>query len=145
MADADPTKILDDVDLIMTLESAKQTAKEIMVSIENSVKLEAKINMVRNSYKPVSARGSILFFVIKDLANTDPMYQYSLQYITRLFKSAMQIAEKKDKPEERLLSLIDSITEVIYTNVCRGLFEKDKLTFSFLIASSIKKHEGKLN
>ena len=78
MAKADPEKILDDVDLIMTLESAKHTAKEINTSVEASEKLEAKINMVRNSYKPVSIRGSILFFVIKDLAKTDPMYQYSL-------------------------------------------------------------------
>lgn len=40
---------------------------------------------------------------------------------------------------QRLEALIDNITKTIFTNVCRGLFEKDKLTFSFLIATSINK------
>lgn len=35
--------------------------------------------------------------------------------------------------------MIDHITRTIYTNVCRGLFEKDKLIFSFLISTSINK------
>lgn len=33
---------------------------------------------------------------------------------------------------------------MIYTNVCRGLFEAHKLIFSFLIASSIDKQSGKI-
>ena len=74
LAASDASKILDDVDLIMTLENAKTMAKEINESIETSSKLEVTINNVRNSYKPVSERGSILFFVIKNLANIDPMY-----------------------------------------------------------------------
>jgi dynein heavy chain len=48
------------------------------------------IEKTRNSYKSVSIRGSILFFVIKDLSIIDPMYQYSLQYVKRLFNQAMQ-------------------------------------------------------
>ena len=34
----------------------------------------------------------------------------------------------------RLKNLIDTITNVIYTNVCRGLFEEHKMIYSFLIA-----------
>jgi dynein heavy chain len=36
--------------------------------------------------------------------------------------------------------LIDRITSILYTNVARGLFEKDKLIYSFLIASSIQRN-----
>ena len=54
----------------------------------------------------------------------------------------MTIAPKQEEHEERLKSLIDSVTSLIYTNVCRGLFEKDKLTFSFLISISINKNAG---
>ena len=32
------------------------------------------MDIVRNSYRDVSIRGSILFFVIKDLSLIDPMY-----------------------------------------------------------------------
>ncbi len=40
--------------------------------------------------------------------------------------------------------MIDSITKVIYLNVCRGLFEEHKLIYSFLISSSINKKAGLL-
>ena len=34
------------------------------------------------------------------------------------------------------------ITESFYLNICRGLFEKDKLLYAFLNASSIAKRAG---
>ena len=42
-------------------------------------------------------------------------------------------------------NLIDVITRMIYTNVSRGLFERDKLIFSFLIATSIDRNTGKID
>jgi dynein heavy chain len=38
-----------------------------------------------------------------------------------------------------LKNLIDCITQNIYRNISRGLFEKDKILFSFLIATSINR------
>jgi len=48
-----------------------------------------QINETRNSYIDVSTRGSILYFVISDLAGIDPMYQNSLVYIKKLFNDAI--------------------------------------------------------
>ena len=42
---------------------------------------------------------------------------------------------------ERLKYVIENITNLIYTNVCRGLFENHKLIFSFLIAANINKRQ----
>lgn len=42
------------------------------------MEIEKDIEETRSSYRSVSIRGSILFFVIKDLSLIDPMYQYSL-------------------------------------------------------------------
>lgn len=67
------------------------------------------------------------------------MYQYSLQYIEKIFHISMDQAEKNDSLEVRLANLIDGITKDIYKNVTRGLFEKDKTLFSFMIAASISK------
>jgi dynein heavy chain len=36
--------------------------------------IEETINATRNSYREVSIRGSLLYFVISDLALVDPMY-----------------------------------------------------------------------
>lgn len=51
--------------------------------------VEIEINETRSLYTPVAIRGSILYFVIADLANIDPMYQNSLQYVKQLFNKAI--------------------------------------------------------
>lgn len=140
LAETKAEKILDDESLITTLQSAKDMAEEINKQIIASMEIEKDIEITRNSYRIVSIRGSILFFVIKDLSLIDPMYQYSLQYISKLFNVAMVNTKKADDFEQRIINLIDTITKTIYTNVTRGLFEKDKLIFSFLITTSINKH-----
>jgi len=107
LEDAKAETILDDVTLISTLETSKETAIEIKEKLQESEILEKEINEIRNSYRKVSIRGSILYFVIKDLSLIDPMYQYSLQYIQKLFIQAMSITPKSEIHEERLENLID--------------------------------------
>jgi len=41
--------------------------------------------------------------------------------------------------------LIEDITRNFYKNICRGLFEKDKLLYSFLIAINIKLSDNKIS
>ena len=36
-------------------------------------------------------------------------------------------------------------TAVIYANVCRGLFEKDKMLFAFLISAGIQREAGSIS
>jgi dynein heavy chain len=36
-------------------------------------------------YAPIAAHVSVLFFCVVELANIDPMYQYSLAYFMGLF------------------------------------------------------------
>ena len=73
------------------------------------------------------------------------MYQYSLEYFMKLFKRRLELTEKKEEVQERCDLLIEDITESFYTNICRGLFEKDKLLYSFLIATKIQIYDKKIN
>jgi dynein heavy chain len=41
---------------------------------------EKKIDIARMGYKPIAIHSSVLFFSITDLANIEPMYQYSLSW-----------------------------------------------------------------
>lgn len=77
---------------------------------------------IREQYTSVATRGAILFFIIKDLSLIDTMYQYSLQYIEKIFHISMESAEKSAILEARLTNLIESITKDVYKNVTRGLF-----------------------
>ena len=56
--------------------------------------------------------------------------------------SRLEKTEKKEVLQERLDLLIDDLTSSIYLNVCRGLFEKDKLLFAFMVAVKIALESG---
>lgn len=103
------------------------------------------INENRELYRPVAIRGSILYFVIADLANIDPMYQYSLEFFQKLFNRRLDVSEKADELEKRLEILKTDITSSFFVNICRGLFEKDKLLYAFLNASSIIRRDNRIS
>lgn len=44
--------------------------------------------------------------------------------------------------EIRLKDLIETITKQIFSNISRGLFEADKLIFTYLIATSVNRNAG---
>ena len=79
----------------------------------------------------------MLYFVISDMSNIDPMYQWSLVYFKKLFRTSLEQTEKVADFEYRLKLLQEKITQVIFTDICRGLFENHKKIFSFLITTSI--------
>jgi dynein heavy chain len=82
--------ILDDEELIVTLDQSKLTSIAIgerMVEAEETAKM---INENRENYRVVARRGSVLYFVVSDLALIDPMYQYSLEYFSRIFNKRLE-------------------------------------------------------
>ncbi|KAJ3128700.1 hypothetical protein HK098_003691 [Nowakowskiella sp. JEL0407] len=120
---------LGDTALVENLEITKLTATDIESKVEEAKKTEKKINETRELYRPVAARSSLLYFLLNDLWQIHPMYQYSLNAYKVVFKNAILRAEASEDIKERVVSLIDSITHMVFIYTTRGLFERDKLTF----------------
>jgi len=128
--------------LIITLEQSKVTSAEIHVRMEAAIDVQKEIEVTRQSYTSIAVRGSILYFVIADMGNINSMYQNSLQFVKVLFAKAIDATPTNEDLEIRLRDLIDMITKNIYTNIARGLFEADKLIFTYLIATSVNRNAG---
>lgn len=83
--------------------------------------------------------------MIADLPKVNDMYQNSLQFVKTLFNKAIEMTPENSDVDIRIASLIEVISKTIFTNISRGLFEEDKLIFSFLITSSIGRNSKLIN
>eukprot|EP00064_Thunnus_orientalis_P010890 superscaffoldBa00001518_g10919 len=137
--------ILEDETAIKILSSSKILSEEISEKQKIASVTEKEIDDTRMGYRPVAEHSSILFFCISELANIEPMYQYSLTWFINLYLCSIAQSLKSDDLAERIDNILEHFTLSIYNNVCRSLFEKDKLLFSLLLTVGIMQGKGQVD
>jgi len=70
--------MLDNVELINTLDETKTKASEVAEKLKMAAKTADEVEKNRDIYRPVAKRGAILFFILAEMANINSMYQYAL-------------------------------------------------------------------
>merc|ERR1711862_880460 len=94
--------ILDDTELILSLEDAKKTSDEVKEKVVVAQDTEVKINETSELYRPTGARGALLFFLLMDLCKMHTFYKYSLDayvmVVTRAVNSVSLRKKKEEKP-----------------------------------------------
>eukprot|EP00003_Mantamonas_plastica_P006673 TRINITY_DN1548_c0_g5_i2.p1 TRINITY_DN1548_c0_g5~~TRINITY_DN1548_c0_g5_i2.p1 ORF type:complete len:3052 (-),score=1213.08 TRINITY_DN1548_c0_g5_i2:66-8516(-) len=141
----DQQSMLDNSELIETLEDTKSKAMEITEKLEQAKKTARDIEAVRNGFTPVAKRGAILFFAMSSLSSMNPMYEYSLHAFIQVYELSLQRAKKDTILQTRLMYIMDMLTRNFYNYVCTSLFEKHKLTFSFQMAVMILEGRGNMD
>ncbi|XP_069664408.1 cytoplasmic dynein 2 heavy chain 1 isoform X2 [Haliaeetus albicilla] len=122
--------ILENKDLIESLNQTKASSALIQESLAESHRLQSFLDKERDAYLPLAESASKMYFIISDLSKINNMYRFSLAAFLRLFQRALQSEQDSSNTEERIKSLIGSLKHKVYEYVCRCLFKADQLMFA---------------
>ncbi|KAF4046053.1 Dynein heavy chain C-terminal domain [Phytophthora infestans] len=134
---ASKANLLDDVELVSVLANTKAKATEVNDKILAAEEVKRGIDEKREHYRPVAARGSVLYFGIVDFAAVNAMYQTSLDQFLQLFVRAIEEAERSSLASKRVTYIIETLTYIVFRYVNRGLYDRHRLSFLLMIALKV--------
>ncbi|XP_055846772.1 dynein axonemal heavy chain 10 isoform X2 [Episyrphus balteatus] len=137
--------MLDNIELVETLENAKTKASAITKQLKLSSETVLDIEKLRDGYRPVAKRGAVLFFALSDMAAVSSMYQYALNSFLDVFAYSLKKSVPDSLVSKRISNIITTLTENVYSFGCMGIFGKHKLLFSFQLATKLEQSDGRLS
>merc|ERR1719481_1528091 len=129
-------RILDDDNVINTLEVLKTEAADVGRKVDETDQVMADIENTSKQYLPLSAACSHIYFTIESLHQVHFLYQFSLQFFLDIFHSLLskdQRLEGIKDPTQRLSVITSNLYSTCYERVTRGMLHEDRLVFALLL------------
>lgn len=131
--------ILENKQLIESLNQTKTQSNEIAQSLATSKDIQKNLDSQREVFRPIAHVGSILFFLISQLSSVNHMYEFSLPTFIRLFKQNLKAGKTNNGDEvARVASLCESLKYLVFSFITRSLFKADRLMFALHLAHCLK-------
>uniref|UniRef100_A0A8C4N1H9 Dynein heavy chain 10, axonemal n=1 Tax=Eptatretus burgeri TaxID=7764 RepID=A0A8C4N1H9_EPTBU len=137
--------MLDNDDLLATLDETKSKATEVSEKLVLAEKTATDIDHFREGYRGAALRGALLFFTLTEMALINSMYQYSLAAYLEVFTQSLCRSFPDSKLLTRLKNIMDTLTYNVYNYGCTGIFENHKLLFSFNMTLKIEQAEERVS
>ena len=112
--------MLDNAELVQTLEETKSKASEVFEKLQLAEKTAKEIEVLRDGYRPAARRGAVLFFVLSDMSAVNTMYQYSLSSYLEVFGYSLRRSLPDSHLPKRLKNIMDTLTLNVYNYACTG-------------------------
>jgi dynein heavy chain 1 len=131
--------ILDDDNVIETLEKLKTEAAEISDKMRNTEGVMAEVEEITQQYSVIAKSCSAVFAVLEQLHYLNHFYQFSLQYFLDIFHSVLH-GNKNLGSETNHNVRRDIIVKDLFVNTFKrtslGLLQRDRITLGMLLAQA---------
>ncbi|CRG84277.1 Dynein heavy chain, cytoplasmic [Talaromyces islandicus] len=131
--------ILDDDNVIETLETLKKEAAEITKKMSETEGVMSEVDSITLEYNIIARACSAVFAVLEQLHHINHFYQFSLQYFVDIFNSVLH-GNKKLAQEKNHAARVDIIMKDLfittYQRTSLGMLQKDRITLAMLLAQA---------
>lgn len=131
--------ILDDDNVIQTLETLKHEAAEISVKMNNTEGVMAEVEQITLQYNVIARSCSAVFAVLEQLHYLNHFYQFSLQYFLDIFHAVLHNNKRlatETNHNVRRDTIVQGLYVTAYQRTSLGLLQKDRITFAMLLAQA---------
>ena len=129
--------ILDDDNVIDTLETLKREAAEVTHKVEETDVVMREVEQVTAEYLPLAQACSSVFFVMEQLSLVNHFYQFSLRFFLEIFDHVLHhnpnLGNVTDHGIRRDILLKDLFL-VVFKRTSRALLHRDHLMLAMLLA-----------
>ncbi|KAK6094055.1 dynein heavy chain [Batrachochytrium dendrobatidis] len=129
--------ILDDDNVISTLEVLKKEASEIVSKVQETDIIMQEVEAVSSQYTLLAESCSSIYFAMEQLSSLESIYQFALNFFFEIFEKVLKnnprLAGKTSKAA-RLEILEQDMFMTAFQRVSRSLRQHDILVFGMLIA-----------
>lgn len=129
--------ILENKELLESLNKTKASSLAITESLAESSQLEEALNNEISDYLPFAEFGSCLYFAIIDASKLSNMYQFSLNSFAGLFERALNQSKATGDLTQHINHLKGALESLVYEYVCRSLFKSDRVAFAIHLAHAM--------
>jgi len=128
--------ILDDDNVIHTLETLKKEAAVISRKVAETEGVMAEVERITQEYSGIAHACSAIFAILEQLHHLNHAYRFSLQYFIDIFHFVLHdnqnVRQQLDHRERGELILRDIFVEA-YKRTCLSLLQKDRITLAILL------------
>lgn len=121
--------ILENKDLLDSLNQTKTKSATIQTSLVESAALQESLDQEGNAYLPLADYASKLYFALTDLSNINNMYQYSLSSFLSLYVKTLKTVPAGNM-NVRMENLKKTLQATVYGYISNSLFKSDRLMFA---------------
>ncbi|KAJ3090057.1 hypothetical protein HK102_004799, partial [Quaeritorhiza haematococci] len=128
--------ILEDDNVIATLETLKQEAAEVTRKVEETDVVMKEVETVTTMYTPLAHACSSIFFVMEQLSLLHHFYQFSLDFFIEIFQYILHdnpVLKGITDYNERLQVLLQELFRTSFARASQALLHEDYITFALLL------------